>query len=62
MLCVALVLINFFILQNYSGIVDFQERICYVMRLNRAKITPPKDWMDLIRKFAVSILVKYELL
>ena len=32
------------------------------MRLNRAKITPPKDWMDLIRKFAVSILVKYELL
>ena len=38
--------------RNYSGIVDFQERICYVMRLNRAKITPPKDWMDLIRKFA----------
>lgn len=38
--------------RNYSGIVDFDEGVCYVMRLNRDKITPPRDWFDLIRKFA----------
>lgn len=38
--------------RNYSGIVDFDEGVCYVMNLNREKITPPRDWFDLIRKFA----------
>lgn len=26
------------------------------MKLDRVKVTPPKDWIDLIQKFAVSSL------
>lgn len=37
--------------KNYSGIVDFDEKACYVMRLDRDKVTPPRNWLDLLRKF-----------
>lgn len=45
-----------FYLQNYTAIVDYDKRSCYIMKLDRVKVTPPKDWIDLIQKFAVSSL------
>lgn len=45
-----------FYFQNYTAIVDYDKRSCYIMKLDRVKVTPPKDWIDLIQKFAVSLL------
>lgn len=38
--------------KNYTAIVDYDKRSCYIMKLDRVKVTPPKDWIDLIQKFA----------
>lgn len=38
--------------KNYTAIVDYDKRSCYIMKLDRSKVTPPKDWIDLIQKFA----------
>ncbi|XP_048744402.2 uncharacterized protein LOC125657704 isoform X2 [Ostrea edulis] len=38
--------------KNFTAIVDYDKRSCYVMKLDRMKVTPPKDWIDLIQKFA----------
>ncbi|XP_078312124.1 uncharacterized protein LOC111134615 isoform X1 [Crassostrea virginica] len=38
--------------KNYTAIVDYEKRSCYIMKLDRVKVTPPKDWIDLIQKFA----------
>ena len=45
--------VSYCILQNYTAIVDYEKRSCYIMKLDRVKVTPPKDWIDLIQKFAV---------
>lgn len=38
--------------KNYSAIVDYQMQACYVMKLDRKRVSPPRDWIDLIQKFA----------
>lgn len=34
---------------NKTGIVDFSQRTCYIMPLNRSQIIQPKDLMDAIK-------------
>ncbi|XP_048250003.1 integral membrane protein 2C-like [Haliotis rufescens] len=36
--------------QNYTAIVDHVRASCYVMKLNRSLIAPPRDVIDLINK------------
>ncbi|XP_041354585.1 integral membrane protein 2B-like [Gigantopelta aegis] len=38
-------------IKNYTAIVDHLHETCYVMKLNRTLIAPPKDMIDLISKF-----------
>ncbi|BFZ06039.1 hypothetical protein BsWGS_09078 [Bradybaena similaris] len=36
--------------RNYTAIIDHHLRHCYVMKLNRTAIAPPKDLIDLVAK------------
>ncbi|CAG5114681.1 unnamed protein product [Candidula unifasciata] len=36
--------------RNYTAIIDHHIRHCYVMKLNRTAIAPPKDLIDLVDK------------
>lgn len=36
--------------RNYTAIIDHHLRHCYVMKLNRTAIAPPKDLIDLVDK------------
>ncbi|OWF39197.1 integral membrane protein 2B-like [Mizuhopecten yessoensis] len=36
--------------RNKSAIVDYHDRVCYVMNLNRNEVSPPKNLIDLLNK------------
>ncbi|CAL1546618.1 unnamed protein product [Lymnaea stagnalis] len=36
--------------RNYTAIVDQHNQVCFIMKLNRSMIAPPRDVIDLIEK------------
>ncbi|XP_069104509.1 integral membrane protein 2B-like [Argopecten irradians] len=36
--------------RNKSAIVDYHDRVCYVMNLNRNEVSPPRNLIDLLNK------------
>lgn len=46
--------VPFILKQNYTAIIDHQLGHCFVMKLNRTAIAPPRDLIDLLDKLMVS--------